>query len=459
MTSEPRQPGPGGRTPRFDEHDLLAFVEDTLPAARADLVRRTVARDPQLAAKVEAMRADRAMLADLVEDRAPEGLVAAALGQLELGALLDADPRLRLTDAPPDAASMSSEQLAPMPGDPMSVLRVGQRKRASRVPWTPLVGVAAVVLLGVGVWTSGLVTRDMLPGGLAGESEMLAQGDIVPPTSGIRATPRNLEVEPIAELATAPVLSGATSAESGAAGPGFARAEPSSLASAIDAQIDAQIDANADAEASAQSARPSERLAAVDGVPAPHRDAMPRDGLAPDRRPDAVVVDAARAAHLAAEGRLAIRVPTVPTAGGSTLSRSITDRLGTPTAAGRLTMPEADVERDTQLARAVVPRPEFVWSIDAFAGGDRERRSRARDRAPTERPPAPPSVLAIDTLADARTLERARLALDADAAFIELDEPSSLRVPIQPSEVLWWTQPADRWAPRVRVPVVVYEAR
>ena len=437
MTSDPRQPGSSDRTPRFDEHDLLAFVEDALPAARADLVRRTVARDPALAAKVEAMRADRAMLADLVEDRAPEGIVAAALGQLELGALLDADPRLRLTDAP--AGDAASVELAAMPGDPMSVLRVGQRKRASRVPWTPLVGVAAVLLLGVGAWTSGLVTRDMLPGGSAGESDMLAQGDIVPPGVGrTSGGPSTLEVAPAVANVEVEALASAASER--------AQPETSSLASAIDAQIDSragsvlngQIGVDVHSDGDAQSSA----------------DSAARDGLAFDRRANPIVVDAARAAQLAAEGRLAIRVPT-----GSTPRKSITDRLDKPTAAGRLAMPDADIQRDSQLARAVIPRPEFAWPIDAFAGGDRDGQPRRRDSARPERPPPPPSVLTVDTLADASALERARLALDTDAAFIELAEPTGLSAPMQPSEVLWWTQPADRWAPRVRVPVVLYEAR
>ena len=439
MTTDPRQPGSSDRTPRFDEHDLLAFVEDALPAARADLVRRTVARDPALAAKVEAMRADRAMLADLVEDRAPEGIVAAALGQLELGALLDADPRLRLTDAPAGDAASANVELAPMPGDPMSVLRVGQRKRASRVPWTPLVGVAAVVLLGVGVWTSGLVTRDMLPGGSAGESDMLAQGDIVPPGVGrTSGGPSTLEVAPAVANVEVEALASAASER--------AQPETSSLASAIDAQIDSRAGSVLNGQIGVDVQR--------DGDAQSSAESTSRDGLAFDRRANPIVVDAARAAQLAAEGRLAIlvRFCAAPVT-------AITDLLDKPTAAGRLAMPDADIARDSQLARAVIPRPEFVWPIDAFAGGDGDGFARRRDPARPQRPPPPPSVLTVDMLADASALERARLALDTDAAFIELAEPTGLSVPMQPSEVLWWTQPADRWAPRVRVPVVLYEAR
>ena len=77
MTSE-RQHGDranGARRARFDEGDLLAFVEGELDAGRTTEMEAALARNPDVAALVEGMRRDREVLLSIEDEPAPPDLL------------------------------------------------------------------------------------------------------------------------------------------------------------------------------------------------------------------------------------------------------------------------------------------------------------------------------------------------------------------------------------------------
>ena len=136
---------------KFDETDLLAFIEDELDPDQAAQVRRRLAGDRKTLALVERLQDDRRVLQSMDEPVVPADLLA----ELE--------------------PMMARPMLMPEPGD-------WRRRYRKRRPWKKFAAVAAVVTLVLlaGVWatTSGVLgfgrstttptiaqTDDALPGG------------------------------------------------------------------------------------------------------------------------------------------------------------------------------------------------------------------------------------------------------------------------------------------------------
>ena len=115
---------------KFDEADLLAFIEDELHPDRAAQVHRRLAGDPKMLAFVERLQDDRQLLQSMDEPVVPADLMA----ELE--------------------PMMARPMLMPEPGE-------WRRRYRKRRPWKRYAAVAAVVALTLlaGVWatTSGLI--------------------------------------------------------------------------------------------------------------------------------------------------------------------------------------------------------------------------------------------------------------------------------------------------------------
>lgn len=115
---------------KFDETDLLAFIEDQLDPERAAEIRRFLAGDRETLALLEQMQDDRRMLQSMDEPVVPADLLA----ELE--------------------PMMARPMLMPDPGD-------WRRRYRRRRPWKRYAAVAAIVCMALlaGIWasTSGLI--------------------------------------------------------------------------------------------------------------------------------------------------------------------------------------------------------------------------------------------------------------------------------------------------------------
>jgi hypothetical protein len=181
-----------------------------------------------------------------------------------------------------------------------------------------------------------------------------------------------------------------------------------------------------------------------------------------------LALDSARAAALAGEGRLVLRVRGVTTAAA--------DRLATARArVSPMWQVRGELEPTTVAMLAPTAAPgtaaesqDFMPMIASMMTSNGASESGPRSMNPMMVVPMPDSLPMgamhrgniVDVREDPASLEAARAALSkllgAAVEFEELDQPMALESE-QPSaeSVLWWTQPPETWAKRVRVPLVV----
>lgn len=169
-------------------------------------------------------------------------------------------------------------------------------------------------------------------------------------------------------------------------------------------------------------------------------------------------VDADRAAALAWEGRVAIRVRTADAA--RTLERlaALSGDRGLRSPAWRLSgSVGAEAEAAVRVALGPVERPRVM--DPAVLASDAADGVRSVFEAPPARAEERPVLLA-DARAEASALASLLAALSQDgrqrAVFEALPTAHGLAPPTDASVVLWWTEPAERWGQaRVWVPVVI----
>ncbi|MBI1191192.1 MAG: hypothetical protein GC200_10995 [Tepidisphaera sp.] len=217
----------------------------------------------------------------------------------------------------------------------------------------------------------------------------------------------------------------------------------------------AKTEASQDARALAPDASTEEPAALAQASPPPQPEDLPLD----------------RAAELASEGRLAIRVvaddtrnlPSLEQAGKTSTKWRLRKDVPASVAAAVLpTGPRADIG------------PETTYTGPAMASAEFRREAAAGILAPHlglragfEALPSNPSdpmsrvrgTYLVEIPAEATSLQSLKKLfadrLHAGVKFEELPEGMAVSPPATPDTVLWWTMGPDHWSPRASVPVVV----
>jgi len=132
-------------TDRYDENLILGHVEGELTAAERSAFERQLADDAELRHLVADMAADRAALRSLRGERAPTGLVDAAIGHLERRMLLDTDAQ----------AEDSTVLAGPIP------IRAAAQRRPTAKRWLAGLSIAAVLAVsGAVMWQTLVVPEE-----------------------------------------------------------------------------------------------------------------------------------------------------------------------------------------------------------------------------------------------------------------------------------------------------------
>lgn len=151
-------------------------------------------------------------------------------------------------------------------------------------------------------------------------------------------------------------------------------------------------------------------------------------------------IDETRAAELAQEGRLLVRVQ----------GASAAYVLSTSASRGSLGSHRVDRVEPSELASPVLAQvfegattPEqIMWASDhAIPVYDRQV--------------VGPEGYVVEFAATAQGLAKLREELGGRVTFEELPEDAGLRPRIDPDAVLWWTLPPSSWAPRVAAPIIL----
>ncbi len=192
------------------------------------------------------------------------------------------------------------------------------------------------------------------------------------------------------------------------------------------------------------------------------------------------------ALQLAAAGRLAIRVIAPTTDDGLRTVRSVHTKVARVTPAEDLPADqfarllavtnEAPSKRlvDLDTPAATTPASKLLDAVSAGAAKPAGDTALAppisqpvpQPTTPILAKPAAPSLNSASTLslrlpADAdsiASLLRSLRSASTSAQFVELRAPVGMGVQVMPidvSEIVWWTQPPAAWTPRVQIPVIV----
>jgi hypothetical protein len=405
--------------PGLDEGDLLAFVEgQPMPAGKRAAIAAWLAGEPALARVVDGMRGDRDVLRTLPEERAPAGLLDLVGAQLEpvleRQMLLGLAEGKNVLDHPPVSVVRPEHR---------SVLATLFADKAGR-----RIAVAAGLLLLVG-----------------GSTYFIAQGLTGPgPVPKGRTFARN-------ETLPAP------------AAPDVAPDPARALAAKTPAEIPQEQDATGPAAtlAETEDVNPSP-LPVMDDGGATLASAEAEQGPFPTEG-----IDAVRAAELAQEGRLVIRVKA-QSARLLTNPDLVAVRLRNTRVRERAWQVEG--EAPAQLASAVahpfpadvgqrMSEPEPIVFVD-----EQRPRFQPMEIGPpvhlSKLVPAEPKVFAVQARLEPANLSRIVDSLKGIGGEVEFEESSS-RLPqtdapvVTPQAVLWWTQQPAGWTRWARVPVVV----
>jgi hypothetical protein len=418
---DPAQPGPHP-PPLPDEADLLAWVEgEPLPRDKEAAVRRAMIDDQGLARRLEGMRADRAALRSLTAVSAPASLMASVEAALQ--PVLERQMLLGLREGQP---------IEDHP--PISIVRP-MRRSIAQTFFADRMGRRLAM-------AAGLL---LIVGGTAYLGTTYLSGKTAPrPINTLAVTkPRTDSAPPSASTPAA--LTDAAPAKTGeTAAPTAARV------------------AERDAAVEQAKTEPDEGMTIANAEP-------PAPEYSPaDMGPFLPALDGARAAELAQDGRLVIRLksvdPTVTSNPGRIAERLRSGdgwRLGDDPSPALLTL----------IAPPAAPAPEAepvpVPELPTVAQTDPEQPQ------PVYGPPGPPSdwhplppttVYLVQARLDGATLEALRSALAGsygEAVYEEQAEPLPQEGPgaVNPASVVWWASGPSGWARWANVPVVVDTAR
>ncbi len=395
----------------LDEATLLAWVEGELSPEMHRRVSIALSREPRLRELAEGLVADRDDFRSMGDDTAPDGLLADVADALE---------REMLVGLQEEGTAVSSRP-------PKSVVagRIGPSggARKTSVPYAN------------GLWQDRFGRRLAMAAGLllvvggAGTLGVLLWPDRSPtlaPTHSVFDGQIAMEErEEVGEAERRPTQSLPLGAES----------DPVRIAEAPEPRPITET-----LESSREAERPLVRIA--------------ESPPAPSGRP----VDTTRAAQLAAEGRLLVRVRSVDL--GEMLAGF--DRLGTQRRVDVVPRDviAGDIERLTVALQEERRRMGVVaqaTDLPAERSSDtRARRSHAGEGDPRV---LAEQVRVIEVAPDGRELALLRSRLLGERAllveFFATDEPMPVGTPPNIEDLLWWTLPPDRWTPRVRVPVLI----
>lgn len=404
---------PAPRPP--DEGELLAWIEgERLPRERELAVAMALSQDAALARRLELMRADRDALGSLPSPAAPAGLmdaVEAALQpvlerQMLVGMEASADAPLPISMVQPAKRSVFDVFLRD---------RMGRRMAAA----------------------AGLL---LLVGGATYFATSYFSGTA--PAPNLARGPVDAGPEAVAGAATAPRTEG------GGGTPATAEAgtPEGDAGTAIAAAPAPEVD-----PAGAEPPAPV-IITQQYGPPAP-------DGAV-------VALDMARAAELALESRLVIRLRTA-----DPLVRAQPDRLAdrirrAESPAWKLggeVPPAALAVLNPPVAPARQPR-ERTFEPPVLADDDKPIEILSLPAPPVLAPlppqPPKPAAFMVQTRLDPAALETLRSAIASrhgEAVFEELAEPLPLNdgPSLNPAAVLWWSQSPAGWTRWAEVPVVI----
>lgn len=403
----------------IDERDLVDLIEGQIDADRRHDLETMLIKRPGLRRLVEAMRHDRAVMRAMPDEFCHADVAAGVRDVLEREALLG-------------ASGLESEPAAPAP-IAMASRRIGARPLAFAAGLLLLVGGGAIL-----AWPRLITPGPSDPRGNASIAlnDPRAGGTRERSTGGRRSepagTPNVATKSGSAREESSPVATTDASASAPAvvAGGDRALAESDAASAASSREIASPAEPRVGPLAQGRPA-PEDELAVV-GPEIPVDLALARSTEAP--------IDDRRAAELALQGRLLVRVQG---ASAAYLLSSSADR-------GALGTHRVDHVEPSELSSPVLAQvfegtttPEqIVWASDhAMPVYDREV--------------VGPEGYVVEFAATPQNVEKLREELGGRVTFEELHEDAGLRPRIDPDAVLWWTLPPSAWAPRVAAPIIL----
>lgn len=396
----------------IDERDLVDLIEGQIDAERRHDLETMLIKRPELRRLVEAMRHDRAALRAMPDEFCHVDIAASVRDVLEREALL--------------GATADAAEYAPVP------IAIGSRlDRGSRSGARQLALAAGLLLLvGGGAFFAWPLFNKPTPAGPSGNTP-IAMSDA-----------SNKRDAAGSELHKPPAIATHTEKsreETGGVTPGAAN--PGPLA----------VNTESNSESSARST-PKERGTSDPAVGAlasndPPADPVVGELVGPELPAEIALaraietpIDENRAAELALQGRLLVRVQ------GSSAAYV----LSTSATRGSLGAHRVDRVEPGELASPVLAQvfegtttPEqIVWAAD-------------HAMPVYEREVVGPEGYVVEFAATPQGLAKLREELGGRVMFEELAEDAGLRPRIDPDAVLWWTLPPSSWAPRVAAPIIL----
>lgn len=393
----------------IDERDLVDLIEGQIDAERRHDLETMLIKRPELRRLVEAMRYDRATLRAMPDEFCHVDIAANVRDVLEREALLGA-----------------TAEYAPAP------IAIGARvDRGSRFGARRFALAAGILLLvGGGAFFAWPLLNKPTPAGPSGNTP-IAMSDA-----------NNKHDAAGSESRKPPTIATNTEKsreETGGETPGAAN--PGPLA----------VNTESNPENSARS-KSKERGASVPAVSAIANGELPATPVVGElvgpvlptdvalARAIETPIDENRAAELALQGRLLVRVQ------GSSAAYV----LSTSADRGSLGAHRVDRVEPRELASPVLAQvfegtttPEqIVWAAD-------------HAMPVYEREVVGPEGYVVEFAATPQGLAKLREELGGRVMFEELPEDSGLRPRIDPDAVLWWTLPPSSWAPRVAAPIIL----
>jgi len=499
MTARPNHPTP------LSDAQLLAYIEDELDTQASESVERALRDNPPLDRRVRAMRGDRAALHDSLgminDERAPRDLIVSVLETVERTALLSSPSApapattSTLTNKFAERSSEASEatwqssnhgaetwnsdEFSRLPPAPLALARSKRPAVWRTVSSRPLAAAAGFALLvGGAVLVASLMTAKHTRGLLSrGDADLALSSPSVPDIAAGKSLKESVDLA---------IADGAAKPERDSSEPQFP-----ALVSVASSTTSPTQSPTGESSTSTTSAN---RFAKVET-------AQSEDAPSTSISTPAITIE--RAAQLAAENRLAIRV----------LPRAKSDPA--KLSAGLAALTKRDASRVWKLNSKLAP--EYASSVlaqldakaqntntaHASANRDRPRRDNSRDPTPdiertlgslsdtsslansnagagalspqasTPRSTpfaastdhairAPAEVYHAEIAANAASLASLRSALDragnVEIVYEELAAPVTLAPALIEQNILWWTQPASAWVRRATVPIVVEPA-
>lgn len=390
----------------IDERDLVDLIEGQIDAARRHDLETMLIKRPELRRLVEAMRHDRAALRAMPDEFCHVDIAAGVRDVMEREALLGATAEAEDAPAPIAIGSRIDR------GN-----RFGARQLALAAGLLMLIGGGAFF-----AWP--LLNKPTQPG--PNGNAPIAMGDANKEASKLPTIATNTEKprEEAGDESPGAANPGALAVNTGEKAGGGARSKPGESLPGDNA-----------ASALASIAEAADPIAATGELVGPE---LPADvALA---RAIETPIDENRAAELALQGRLLVRVQ------GSSAAYV----LSTSAERGSLGSHRVDRVEPSELASPVLAQvfegtttPEqIVWAAD-------------HAMPIYEREVVGPEGYVVEFAATPQGLVKLREELGGRVMFEELPEDAGLRPRIDPDAVLWWTLPPSSWAPRVAAPIIL----